>query len=198
MKNSKGFTLIELLIVIGVLGILAAGLLAAVDPFEQLKKGRDTNRRNIAVEFHNAMIRYYATHGRLPIDDGEANPPCTDYVVSEANATLEDFNGGDATTLVADSCMDQLIQDGELKADYVSGVGAGDMTKFYIYSATGVDLTVCYEPESKSFYNDAATKWTPAGGGAGFIDASGVGEACETSADKADSIGEGVCFWCAK
>jgi len=35
-ETNKGFTLMELLIVIGVLGILAAGLLAAIDPFEQL------------------------------------------------------------------------------------------------------------------------------------------------------------------
>ena len=42
LSLSKGFTLIELLIVIELLGALAAGLLAAIDPFEQLKKGVDT------------------------------------------------------------------------------------------------------------------------------------------------------------
>ena len=43
--------MIELLIVIGVLGILATGLLAAVDPFEQLKKARDTKAmvRNVSL-----------------------------------------------------------------------------------------------------------------------------------------------------
>jgi len=62
----KGFTLIELLVVIGVLGILATGLLAAVDPFEQLKKARDANYRNAAIETLNAFTRYYATHGYFP------------------------------------------------------------------------------------------------------------------------------------
>ena len=38
MKKSLGFTLIELLIVIALLGALAVGLLATIDPFEQLKK----------------------------------------------------------------------------------------------------------------------------------------------------------------
>ena len=42
-QKKKGFTLIELLIVIGILGILAAGLQAAIDPIEQLKKGQDSN-----------------------------------------------------------------------------------------------------------------------------------------------------------
>ena len=36
--QNKGFTLIELLIVIALLGALAVGLLATIDPFEQLKK----------------------------------------------------------------------------------------------------------------------------------------------------------------
>ena len=36
-KNSKGFTLIELLVVIGILGVLAAALIATIDPFEQIK-----------------------------------------------------------------------------------------------------------------------------------------------------------------
>jgi len=68
-KGKKGFTLIELLVVIGILGILAIGILAAIDPFEQLKKGRDTNLRNVTVEYVNACTRYYATHGVLPWGD---------------------------------------------------------------------------------------------------------------------------------
>ena len=56
MKN-KGFTLIELLIVIALLGALAVGLLAAVDPFEQLKKGSDTATRNTVITIINAVIR---------------------------------------------------------------------------------------------------------------------------------------------
>ncbi|MBU4016638.1 prepilin-type N-terminal cleavage/methylation domain-containing protein, partial [Patescibacteria group bacterium] len=40
----KGFTLIELLIVIAVLGILATGVLIALDPIEQINRGRDSGR----------------------------------------------------------------------------------------------------------------------------------------------------------
>ena len=50
-QSFKGFTLIELLIVIALLGALAVGLLATIDPFEQLKKGRDTSKKNTVSEF---------------------------------------------------------------------------------------------------------------------------------------------------
>src|SRR3989339_155227 len=66
LNLSKGFTLIELLIVIALLGALAVGLLAALDPFEQLKKGTDTGVRNTAGEFQGASIRYYAIKNYMP------------------------------------------------------------------------------------------------------------------------------------
>ena len=49
VSNKAGFTLIELLVVIGILGILAAALVATIDPFEQLKKADDAKIKNIAV-----------------------------------------------------------------------------------------------------------------------------------------------------
>jgi prepilin-type N-terminal cleavage/methylation domain-containing protein len=57
-KTQAGFTLIELLVVIGILGILAAALIATIDPFEQLKKANDSSVKNVAVEFVNSNIRY--------------------------------------------------------------------------------------------------------------------------------------------
>ena len=48
VKQKKGFTLIELLVVIGILGILAAALVATIDPFEQLNKAQDSTVKNMA------------------------------------------------------------------------------------------------------------------------------------------------------
>lgn len=44
--SSKGFTLIELLIVIAILGILAAGILVAIDPVDKINAANDAKVQN--------------------------------------------------------------------------------------------------------------------------------------------------------
>ena len=43
-KNKKGFTLIELLIVIGIMVVLMAAALVAINPFRQFAQANDANR----------------------------------------------------------------------------------------------------------------------------------------------------------
>ena len=150
----------ELLIVIGVLGILAAGLLAAIDPFEQLKKAKDTNNRSATIELLQSLQRFYATHGNFPWNietyqvfcgtavsqslDGFG--PITDSAMSVQYANLQ-------------NCfVNSLVADGELKSTYFSGVGGTDI---YVGSnlTDKTDVTVCFEPKSKANMNDSTTKY---------------------------------------
>ncbi|MCL6096666.1 MAG: type II secretion system GspH family protein, partial [Patescibacteria group bacterium] len=61
--HPKGFTLIELLVVIAVLGILATIVLLAVNPGEQLARGRDSSRVAGVTQLGRSLQAYYTANG---------------------------------------------------------------------------------------------------------------------------------------
>ena len=68
----KGFTLIELLVVISLIGVLAVAVLSAINPIEQLNKGRDAGRRADSAQIINAIDRYYASNEEFPWNSSTA------------------------------------------------------------------------------------------------------------------------------
>ena len=68
-KKDSGFTLIELLVVIGILGILLAIVLIAINPAAQFAQANNTARTNDVNTILNAVHQYSADHrGLLPPD----------------------------------------------------------------------------------------------------------------------------------
>ncbi len=66
-KNEKGFTLIEILVVIGILAVLLAIVLIAINPQQQFKQANDTQRRSDVNAILNAIGSYAAQNkGQLP------------------------------------------------------------------------------------------------------------------------------------
>lgn len=171
-KSRAGFTLIELLVVIGVLGILAAGLVATIDPVEQIRKAEDSNVKNTTVEYLNALIRYYSTH--------QAYPWGTDNNAAGCNSSSSP--SGSNLTDVAD-CTTALIGEKELKGGFTNA--SNIINKIYISEANN-DVSVCFQPQSQAQQKDPNAKYDSTGG---------------TSIASCKSSGTGAtsnCYWCAK
>ncbi|MFC1626657.1 type II secretion system protein [Patescibacteria group bacterium] len=66
-KQHRGFTLIELLVVIGILSILTAATLIAVNPGRQFVLARDTQRQGDLYNITNAIYQYAVDNqGNVP------------------------------------------------------------------------------------------------------------------------------------
>jgi prepilin-type N-terminal cleavage/methylation domain-containing protein len=178
-KKSAGFTLIELLVVIGILGILAAALVATIDPFEQLNKATDANVKNTVVEYINANIRYFTTHQAMPWHDSALNTGCQTGLAGGApsQTSLTDAN------MVL--CTGDLISDGELKASFSTATNI--LKNIYITEGANNSVIACFLPVSKSQLKDPNTKYSKAGVAVG-----------NQSTDCAAYGGATTCYWCSQ
>lgn len=62
MNKKKGFTLIEILVVIGIIAVLAAVVLVAINPARQFKLARDSQRMSNVTAILNAVGQNIAEH----------------------------------------------------------------------------------------------------------------------------------------
>lgn len=170
----KGFTLLELLIVIGILGILAAALIATIDPFQQIKKAQDANLENLATEFVQATTSYYTNHSALPWDDtANGGAGC-----NGGTTTLDKTQLSTLTT-----CVTQLTTEGELKSGFANQQG---LTNLYVTNPANSSGTtiVCFQPQSSAQQHDINTKYNQ--------DGTDGGNACISEG------GTTACYWCAQ
>jgi prepilin-type N-terminal cleavage/methylation domain-containing protein len=123
-KVNKGFTLIELLVVIGILGILLAIVLIAINPARQFAQADNTKRASDINTIINAIHQYSADNrGVLP----PGMPAKGDPAEEIANT------GADICTAIVPTYVSLLPIDPSL-----SGPAISDCTAY----ATGYDVLV--------------------------------------------------------
>lgn len=169
-QQSVGFTMIELLIVISILGILAVAVLAAINPIEQINRGRDTGSRSDAEQLISGIDRYYAFNGYYPWQTGAADTThraiaWTHFVDS---TSLMDSSGsckvgeklGTATTAGCSGAD-------ELKQSFLDRVSAATYNNLYIFNdgGQGSSTYACFAPKSKAFVTEVNTRLDPDGDG---------------------------------
>ena len=133
-KFQKGFTLVELLVVIGILAILTAVVLVAVNPGRQLAQARDTQRRADV----NTIISAITALNADP--DATATLPAV-----SADCTTPDAIFADATGGAGEPDLSVVVPDyvAALPEDPQDATPLGDTGYTVCTDATGIRYTVC-------------------------------------------------------
>ncbi len=154
-KNFTGFTLIELLIVIGIIAILAAGVIVAINPGRQFAQARDATRESHINTLHNGLISYQVSNnGNL------SGLPITTETTEICNTNLESYDCTgfiDLSTLVTDGHINQLPVDPQ---------ATGDGTGYSYEVAEGSIILVAPLAETR-FIGIGITETEYTGGGGG-------------------------------
>lgn len=97
MSHKKGFTLLEILLVVGIIAVLAAIVIIAINPGRQLATLRNTQRKSSLAEINKAAQQYYIDHSSYP---GNIPNTLTEICNTGSFSTTTSINGIPCGSLV--------------------------------------------------------------------------------------------------
>ena len=168
--------MIELLIVIAVLGVLAVAVLSAINPIEQINRGRDTGSRSDSEQLLSAFDRYYTSQEKYPWQStAEADDALVWQVVDTtwkqtgdtSTTVLEKLSGGAGATTGTE----------ELKKSFTTRITNLDTIyklRVHMRGNVGDSAYVCFLARSGSFKNEANRRCSAAGADAGDLGGGGL------------------------
>jgi type IV pilus assembly protein PilA len=139
--SRRGFTLIELLLVIGIIAILAAIVIVAINPTKQLGDARNAQRRSDVNTILNAVYQYAIdNNGNLPtgVPTGTAKEICQTAVTDlgrSCGATYVDLD------VLTGSYLVKIPKDPQ-RTGYTSTVYANTGSNYWIVQSANGRVTV--------------------------------------------------------
>ena len=138
MNPRRAFTLIELLVVIGIIAILAAVVIVAVNPAHQFALARDTQRQANVATILDAIDENTAEHKGVFTCNG--TPYVIDYPdLSATDITSGNINGGDLAPCLVPDYISSMPYD-PTKGSYTST--SSYSTGYFVSKDTSGHITV--------------------------------------------------------
>lgn len=147
--SQKGFTLIELLVVVAILGIIAIGLMVAIDPIEQINRSSDAAKRSLAMDVAGGFSRFYTARGY--------SAACPNSACATYNNSLSASSAVAVSTLAAVNTSLNNTGDTKTATSLTSHSQAARVYASLANTsvANAATIVLCWQPQSKLQKSDA-------------------------------------------